>query len=92
MSNAQEQEKEAIRNGDEPMHPITDPAIMGKPTFGITKREFFTIEIAKVLISKLHVVEIEQYRDCIDTEIVEIAIESSVSIANSILLSLEVNK
>jgi hypothetical protein len=86
-----EQEKNAMSNGEESMHPITDPQIMGRPTFGITKREFFTIEIAKVLISKLSAIDIENYSAEINTDNVDLAIESSVCIANSILLSLEVN-
>jgi hypothetical protein len=88
----QEQRKNAISNGEESMHPITDPHIIGRPTFGITKREFFTIEIAKVLISKLSVIEMEEYRDDIDTNMVDIAIDCSVSIAEDILMCLEVNK
>lgn len=89
MSN--EQEKNAMKNGESSCHPITDKEIMGHPTFGITKREFFTIEIAKVLISKLNDIDIEKYSAESDTDNVELAIESSVCIANSILLSLEVN-
>jgi hypothetical protein len=92
MTHAQEQRRNAIKNGEESMSPITEPKIIGRPTFGITKREFFTIEIAKVLISKLSVIEMEEYRDDINTEMVEIAIDCSLSIAEDILMSLEVNK